>query len=344
MEVLGLLKRISPEIVDKIESRYLILRTIAYNQPIGRRLLSTKLNIKERAIRDEVNFLKEEGLLNIEIMGMYITEDGQSILEKLEDLYIQLKGIPLLEKELERVLNVKKVIISPGSSMNNELVLKDMGKITSKELKNNIKNGNIIGITGGNTMAAVAEEMVEDNKERQVLIIPARGGLGLEVETQANSIAALLGQKLNGKYRLLYVPDSLESEALDIVLKNPEIKESIECINNMDILVFGMGRADVMATRRNLSKEKIEDIINKGAVAEAFGHYFDINGEEIWEYKTIGLSLDKYKSLKGVIGVAGGEDKAEAIIAIATIRDDITIVTDEGAARKILEIVHNATQ
>lgn len=344
MEFLSLLKRISPEIVDKIESRYLILRTIAYNQPIGRRLLSTKLNIKERAIRDEVNFLKEQGLLNIEIMGMYITEDGHSILEKLEDLYIELKGIPLLEKELQKVLNVKKVIISPGNAMNNELVLKDMGKITSKELKNIIKDGNIIGITGGNTMAAVAEEMVGDNKERQVLIIPARGGLGLEVETQANSIAALLGQKLNGKYRLLYVPDSLESEALDIVLKNPEIRESIECINNMDTIVFGMGRADVMATRRNLSQEKIGDIINKGAVSEAFGHYFDINGKEIWEYKTIGLSLDKYKNLKNVIGVAGGEDKAEVIISIATLRNDITIITDEEAARKILEIVHNATE
>ena len=112
----------------------------------------------------------------------------------------------------------------------------------------------------------------------------------------------------------------------------------------MDTLVFGMGRADVMATRRNLSKEKIEDIIEKGAVAEAFGHYFDINGEEIWEYKTIGLSLDKYKKLKNVIGVAGGEDKAEVIISIATLRNDITIITDEEAARKILEIVGNATK
>ncbi len=344
MEFLNLLKKMTPEIVEKIETRYLILRTIAYNEPIGRRLLSTKLSMKERAIRDEVSFLKEQGLLNIEILGMYITEDGQLILDKLEDLYIQLKGIPILERELERVLNVKRVIISPGNSLNNELVLKDMGKITSKEIKNIIENGNIIGITGGNTMAAVAEEMVEDNKERQVLIIPARGGLGLEVETQANSIAALLGQKLNGKYRLLYVPDSLESEALDIILKNSEIKESIECINKMDTLVFGMGRADVMATRRNLSPDKIKDIIQKGAVAEAFGHYFDINGREIWEYKTIGLSLEKYKELKNVIGVAGGEDKAEVIIAIATIRNDITIITDEEAARKILEIVHNATK
>ena len=344
MEFLGLLKRISPEIVDTIESRYLILRTIAYNQPIGRRLLSSKLNIKERAIRDEVNFLKNQGLLNIEIMGMNITEDGQSILDKLENFYNGLKGIPVLENELEKLLKVKRVIISPGNSMNNELVLKEMGKITSKVLKEIVKDGHIIGITGGNTMAAVAEEMIADKKLRDVLIIPARGGLGSEVETQSNSIAAALGQKLNGSYRLLYVPDSLESEALEIILKNPEVKESINCINNMNTLVFGMGRADVMAQRRNLKEEKIKEIVENGAVAEAFGHYFDINGKEIWEYKTIGLSLNKYKQLENVIAVAGGEDKAEAIISIATIRNDITIITDEDAARKILKIVHNATK
>lgn len=344
MEFLGLLKRISPEVVDKIESRYLILKTISYNQPIGRRLLSIELNMKERFVRDEANFLKEQGLLNIDLLGMYITEDGLAILEKLEEFYNGLKGIPFLENELKKVLKVKQVIIAPGNSMNNDLVLRDMGRLTSKVLKNIIANGHIIGITGGNTMAAVADEMISDNKVRDILIIPARGGLGLEVETQANSIAAALGQKLGGSYRLLYVPDSLETEALEIVLKNSEIKKSIEYINNMDTLVFGMGRADIMAQRRNLTNEKIAELVGNGAVAEAFGHYFDINGNEVWEYKTIGLSLEKYKKLKNVIAVAGGEDKAEAIISISTIREDITIITDEDAAKKILKIVHNATK
>ncbi len=66
-------------------------------------------------------------------------------------------------------------------------------------------------------------------------------------------------------------------------------------INNMNTLIFGIGRADTMAQRRNLSIEKIQRLLSEGAVAEAFGHYFDIKGKEIWEYKTIGLSLDKYK-------------------------------------------------
>ncbi len=95
-----------------------------------------------------------------------------------------------------------------------------------------------------------------------------------------------------------------------------------------------------MAERRNLSKEKIEWLHEKGAVAEAFGHYFDIDGNQLWEYKTIGLSLEKFKSLKEAIAVAGEEEKAEAIIAIAKIKPDITLITDELAARKILSIIN----
>ena len=94
-----------------------------------------------------------------------------------------------------------------------------------------------------------------------------------------------------------------------------------------------------MAHRRKLSVERIDYLMSEGSVSEAFGHYFDISGKEIWEYKTIGLSLQKYKEIDNIIGVAGGDDKAEAIMAIASIRKDITIVTDESAARKILELI-----
>ncbi|MFA7533310.1 MAG: sugar-binding domain-containing protein, partial [Tissierellaceae bacterium] len=180
--------------------------------------------------------------------------------------------------------------------------------------------------------------IVPDKVKRDITIIPARGGLGRNVETQANSIAAKLADKLGGAYRLLYVPDGLERDALEIMLRNDEIKESIDLINNMNILVFGLGRADTMANRRNLSPTKIEELIDRGAVAEAFGHYFDINGNEIWEYRTVGLSLDKFKSLNKVIGVAGGEEKAHAIISIATLNDNMILITDEPAANKILEI------
>lgn len=340
MKSLDLIKQIAPEIIDIVEKRYLILRSISYNQPIGRRALSTQLGIKERAVRDEVDILKDKELLNVDFMGMYITNEGKRLIIDLHEIYSSLKGIPKLEKSLKELLGIKKVIVTPGNSLEDRMVLKDMGKITSKLVKEIINPGDIVGITGGSTMATVADEAISDNKFRDIIVIPARGGLGRDVNTQSNSIAAKLAEKLGGTYRLLYVPDGLEEEALEIMLKNEEIKESIDMINNMDTLIFGIGRADTMAQRRNLPKDKIEILLNEGAVAEAFGHYFDIKGKEIWEYKTIGLSLNKYKKLNNVIGVAGGEEKAQAIIAISTLNNNMTLITDEAAAKKMLEIVY----
>ena len=343
MEMLELLKKITPEIVDIIEKRYLILRAISYNQPIGRRALSTELGFKERTVRDEVGILKNQGLLSIDLMGMYITHEGKNVLSNLHSIYSNLKGIPKMEERLKEVLKIRKIIISPGNLLENSMVLKDMGKITNRLLKESLLTKEVIGITGGSTMAAVADEVTSDNKIRDVIVIPARGGLGREVETQSNSIAAKLGQKLGGSYRLLYVPDGLEEKALELMLKNEEVKESMELIDNMNTLVFGIGRADTMAKRRNLSEEKIDALIKAGAVAEALGHYFDIKGNEIWEFKTIGLSLGKFKALNNLIGVAGGEEKAESIIAVSTLNQNMTLITDESAAKKILDIVSNAT-
>jgi len=343
LEVLDLIKTIAPEAIKILEERYLILRTILYNQPIGRRSLSDILGFKERAVRDQVVFLRNQGLLKIDFMGMYITDEGIKTLESLNPIYNHIKGIPELEVKLKKLLNIRKVSILPGNSKDSGMVLRDMGKITSKIIKNIINNGDIVGITGGSTMAAVAEEFVPDKIKRDVIFIPARGGLGRNVETQANSIAATFAKKLGGTYRLLFVPDGLEKEALEYIIKNEDIKESLNLIDNMDMLIFGIGRADTMAKRRNLPPERVEELISRGAVAEAFGHYFDINGKEIWEYKTVGLSLNKFKKLNNVVAVAGGEEKAEAIIAIATLNENMVLITDEAAARKILKLVDNAT-
>ncbi|MDR7870574.1 MAG: sugar-binding domain-containing protein [Tissierellaceae bacterium] len=340
MEIIEIIKKMAPEIIELIEKRYLILRSIYYNQPIGRRAISNELGLKERNVRDEVNILKDQGLINVDNMGMYITDSGKEIILELSALYGELMGITQMEKTLKDRLNIKRVFIVPGTFLIDNTVIKDMSKIVTKLLYGLIQPKDIVGITGGNTMAAVVNEITKDNNKRDIVVTPVRGGLGKNLNTQSNSIAAKLAEQLGGSYRLLYVPDSLDGEALDLMLKNKEISESIDTINQMNILLFGIGRADTMAGRRNLPDNRLKELIDNGAVAEAFGHYFNINGEEIWEYKTIGLTLDKFKTLNNIIGVAGGEEKAQAILAISTLNTNMILVTDESAANKILEIVN----
>lgn len=337
-DLLELQTKIVPEIIDILEKRYIILRNIYYNQPIGRRALANNLNLGERVVRTEVNILKNQGLLSIETNGMNVTEEGRLIIERLKDYIHGLKGLNNLEKKIKDMLNINRVYIVPGDSNEDILTFKDMGKTASIIIKQLINDGDIIGITGGTTMAQVAEEMTCEKAKRDVLVIPARGGLGKDLETQSNNIAANLAKKLGGSYRLLQVPDNIGEEALKALLTVHEIKEVLDMIKNMDLLIFGIGRADVMAQRRELETDKVEKIKKDGAVAEAFGYYFNTDGDIVLETSTIGISLEDFEGIKTVVGVAGGEEKAEAIIATSKLHSNMTLITDEGAARKILSM------
>lgn len=342
-DLIELQRKIAPEIIEILEKRYSILRNIYYNQPIGRRALANNLSLGERVIRTEVSVLKEQGLLDIETNGMNVTDDGKIVIEELKDYIHGLKGLNSLEKKIKDMLSIDRVYIVPGDLAKDVLTFKDMGKTASHLIKQIIKDGNVIGITGGTTMAQVAEEMTFEKIKKDVTVIPARGGLGKELETQSNNIAAKIAKKLGGSYRLLQVPDNVGVEALKALMTVQEVKEVLEIIKNMDVLVFGIGRADIMAQRRELKQDKISEIEKSGAVAEAFGHYFNTNGDIVHETSTIGLSIGDFKKINTVIGVAGGKDKAEAIISICKLHRKMILIIDEAAARKILAMSKNAT-
>ncbi len=344
MDLIEIERKIVPEILDMLELRYQILRNVYYNQPIGRRGIANKLNIGERTVRTEVNILKKQGLIDIGTTGMYITEDGKTVIDNLEGVIRELKGITELEKRLRSILNIKNIIIVPGDCDNNELVLKDLAKAASSYLSKVVKDEYIIGVTGGSTIAKVADEMPQGKIADNILVIPARGGLGRDVETQSNTIAAKLAKKLEGSYRLLHVPDSIDKKTLEAMLELKEVTEVIQLFDKMNVLLFGIGRADVMAMRRSLSQDQIDIILNRGAVGEAFGHYFDIKGNEVWKSLSVGIDLDVFKKVNTVIGVAGGEKKAEAIMSIASLREDMTLVMDEAAANRIIKIANEATK
>jgi len=333
-----LMKTITPDITNILETRYSILRIINYLQPIGRRNLSNKLGLSERNIRTEASVLKKQGLIEITSEGMNITPLGKNTIEKFKIVFHNLRGINELEKRVENIIKIKKVIVVPGSVESDELVFKEIGRAAANYLKNQIKEDSIIGLTGGTTMAHVVEEYGKNEREgfKNTIIVPARGGLGKKVEYQANTLVQKLANKMNSRYKLLYTPDYLSKDAINSLMNEPIIREIMDYITKLDILVFGIGRADVMAKRRGLDKSKIEDLLQREAVSEAFGYYFNDSGEILHEISTIGIKLEQYKNMENIIAVAGGSDKAESIMAISKLNKSLVLITDESAAKKII--------
>ena len=114
-KILNLQKKIVPELVEVLEKRYSILRTINYNAPIGRRMLASKLELGERIVRTEVNFLKDMNLIEIGTPGMTVTSEGTEVLDDLKWFIHELKGLSKLEQKVKELLKVRKVIVVPGN-------------------------------------------------------------------------------------------------------------------------------------------------------------------------------------------------------------------------------------
>ncbi|GFR35493.1 sugar-binding transcriptional regulator [Thermobrachium celere] len=333
--VLLLQQKIVPEIIELLIKRYKILKCIYYNQPVGRRALSQELDLGERVVRTEVNFLKDQGLIEIYSTGMTVTKDGEYILESLEEMIHEISGLTEVENKLKKILGVHKVIVVPGNIDEDITVLKEMGRLAANYIKTLLTNNSIIALTGGSSVSQVVENFPKLSKSN-VLVVPARGGMGRNVETQASTLAAKLANKIGANYKLLHVPDNLSQEALETMLNEPGIKDVVESISRADILIFGIGRADEMSRRRGLEEDKIDALLSKGAVAEAFGYYFNKEGEIVYNTPTIGLDFNDVSSIKHIIAVAGGKNKAEAIVATKINNPNMVIVTDEAAAKEIL--------
>ncbi|MCE9654081.1 sugar-binding transcriptional regulator [Clostridium celatum] len=338
-EILDLQRKIVPELVEVLEKRYNVLRTIYYNQPIGRRMLASELDLGERIVRNEINLLKAQNLIEINTPGMTVTKEGQDVLEGLHEFIHKIKGLNDLEEYIKAFLGLKDVIIVPGDVDENPSVLKELGKAAANYAKNIIKDKDIIAITGGSTIKEVVEAFPKVSNLSDILVIPARGGMGRKVESQANTLAASLAKKVNGTYKLLHIPENVSLDVLEGLLKEKQIKEVIENIHNANILIYGIGNAIHMAKKRGSSEEYINNLEKLGAVGEAFGCYFNKDSKVVSQNNPIGININDAKKINTHIAVAAGKNKVEAIIATEMYNTNAVLVTDEAVGRKIAELI-----
>lgn len=337
IKLLEIQKTLVPQVVEMMERRYVVLRQISISQPIGRRNLSTSLGISERVVRAETDFLREKGLISVEVSGMKLTEFGESILEDVKSIMEDVLEISTLEKKVQETLGITKVIVAPGDFNENNTLLKEVANYAAGYFLSILKDNDVISVTGGTTMRAFADAVKSNKHYDGLTVVPARGSFGFDVETQSNSIASSLSKSLKSKLELLTIPDELEDEAMESLMKVPGIRSAIEAVKRTDVLVFSVGRADVMADRRDLPDDIKDKLDEKNAVGEAFGYYFDKDGNIVHKLSTVGIDLETYSNIENSILVFAGDDKVDAFLSVISLNKNVVLVTDEASAREILK-------
>ncbi|RAV09066.1 sugar-binding transcriptional regulator [Paenibacillus contaminans] len=335
--LLDLQKQLLPDLIEVFKKRYTILHHIAVSRVVGRRTLASSLDMTERVLRGEVDFLKEQGLLEADSAGMRVTASGMKLLEQMEPMIKELFGLTDLEERIRGIFGLDQVIVVPGDSDVSPYTKKELGRAGAAVLRKQAVKDGVIAVTGGSTMAEVANHLTPSTQLKGNWFVPARGGLGESVELQANTIASTMAKRASGQYRLLHVPDHLGEEAYQSLIQDKTISEIIEVIRSASMIVHGIGEAMVMARRRKVDEETKAKLLADGALAEAFGYYFDRSGVPVHKMPTVGLRLEDIQRTETVIAVAGGQSKGESIAAVLRFGHENVLVTDEAAARGILQ-------
>ena len=334
-----LMRKLAPDLTDEITRRALILERIASLQPVGRRQLAVRLNLPEREIRNTAAILKELGYIELDASGMSLSAKADEVLESARAFSKAMSGLAEQEQLLSELLSADRVLIAPGNADEDEQVLADVGRICAGKLRSILQNGNTLAVTGGRTIAAVARN-IQSPTPLNVMVVPARGGLGRSVELQANTLAEEIAGRLGGHYRLIHLPDTMDYTAMQEMLKLPEVSETMELLERADVILHGIGTATEMMKQRHLSHSVQNRLIQEGAKGESFGAYYDLDGRCLMESASVGVDLARLKPTCRMVAAAAGASKAEAIISILRHTKHSLLVTDQGAADRILRILN----
>ncbi|MBX5436346.1 MAG: DNA-binding transcriptional regulator [Alicyclobacillaceae bacterium] len=333
---LSVLRRVAPEWLEVVQRRARILQRIRMTQPIGRRLLAADLGMTERVLRAEVDLLRRQGLVQAHATGMWLSDEGQALLEELDQALALMEGREQLGRALSASLGIPEVVVVAGDSDADGWAKDSLGYYAAVRLRNLLRDDDVLAVTGGTTLAAVAQMMPGQGGPRPVRVVPARGGLGENMTLQANTIASAIAAKLGGQSIMLHVPDRLSEDTLERLMAEPEIRERLDEVRQATVVVHGIGDAMKMARRRQLSETEVALLCERGAVSEAFGYYFDREGRPVYAMTTVGLRLDDIAGARVVMAVAGGASKSLAIRSAARAYRIDVLVTDEGAAKGLV--------
>lgn len=331
-------RRLLPEMNPLLQSRYRILQSVQLMQPIGRRTLAESLKMTEREIRKETDILREQGLLDSKKSGMVCTSDGELVIEQLRALVYEWSGLTQLGKALEQQLGLQHVLVVPGDYNDDETVLTLLGKEAAQQFLSTITNEQVVAVTGGKSVASLAQFLQPVDHQQNITFVAARGGIGHEMHMQANTLVATFAMQMDAQHRTLFLPEHLSEQAYQAMLTEPMVTEIMAYYDRADCVIHGIGSAEEMAIRRNTSAEDLRILEEKGAVSEAFGYYFNAEGQIVHRIRTIGIQLEQVEKCKHIIALAAGKQKVNAMLSYFKVAPKQTIfITDEAAAKAIAE-------
>ena len=255
-----------------------------------------------------------------------------------------------LEKALERKYGPKEVIVVESSALDTKTEsVSRMYERAALYLSQFFKDGDWIGVTMGHTLHNIVKTNRAFEKDKKLMFVPIVGGIGQstidKVDVQSNRIAQEFSRKFGGTYTQFLSPAVFsEQKAMEYFLKEKSISYIFDDFQKLDTLIMGIGipqRVESTLVRAGyITGENLEKFARDGMAGDIALHFFDEDGAtekfRAFNDRVAGMPLEMMKKVRNRIGIAGGENRAEAIRGAIKGGFINMLITNIDAAEKLL--------
>jgi DNA-binding transcriptional regulator LsrR (DeoR family) len=306
-----------------MQEKILLISELYYIYKLSQQEISKKLGVSRPWVSKLLKRAEEIGVVRIEVLSPSA-------------------GIVDLEDQIKKKFNIANAKVV--QTLSQDRVIQNIGKAAANYTLSIIKPKDVIGVSWGRSLSAVAEQFVPMHYP-EMSVTPILGGLEINPELLSNQIAAKIAETLGANSWILHAPafTSGESER-DIFLKEPSIDNVIKNCEKVDIVITGLGslRGSTIDQAGYITSQEVDELEALGAVGDIALRFVDVDGNVVSHnihnrLVACDLSILR-KCSRQIIGVASGEDKVEIIRAALKGNWLDAIITDVSAAEKLLEL------
>lgn len=241
-------------------------------------------------------------------------------------------------------LRAARVLATPTQDASHDL--HGLGELAAQYIRAILTDKLVIGIGWGRSLYETVQAVGHDTL-RDLRVVQCTGSLGSRIPNIDNrELTRLLAANLGGTPHYIPAPMFVENAAVrDSLLQDVHIAETLDLARRADIMLVGIGVPEAeysgLLQAGYIDEATLGAIRSTGAVGDMFVEYYDVHGHILdvgIGAQVIGLKVADLRNCRSVIGVAGGQYKAAAILGALRIGVIHVLVTDSATARLILQL------
>lgn len=253
-----------------------------------------------------------------------------------------------LERELEETFGLDEAIVVAPDGEGYDEVLEAIGRAAADYVMRVLEDGQTLGLTWGNTILATVSALAPESLP-EVRAVQMLGGLGeLEAEIHGAELVRLAAERLGCRARNMHAPGIVASrEVRDALAADPQVADTLELAASADVALLGVGALGPHSVLRGpgsvVAEEDCRMLRELGVVGDIALRFFDADGSPVdtpFAERTIGVDLERMRDVGKRVGIAGGREKHEAVLAALRGRHVDVLVTDADTAQAVVREQH----